>query len=218
MKNVIIVLTLMSFTARAQLSIETVQDSTVRKYHIGASTYFDEFKGHAGYGAVAILTTDGGGAAFGDGDEGTMLIKLDKTGKRQWKKNVKPKGNEAESQCVTQDKNGNFYVFQLIYDETKYRGGCERVVCMNKLGTVMWDKFIGSCMLVNNPTVSYIRSLPDGRIYMRGHVVTEAPPKGKDPAYHFWEGWINSTGLLQQKSGEVIDWGNPDWKQKFKPE
>ncbi len=82
----------------------------------------------------------------------------------------------------------------------------------------MWDKFIGSCLLINNPVVSYIRSLADGRIYLRGHVVTKAPLEGKDPEYNFWEGWLNSAGVLTQKSGEVIDWKNPEWMKRFKPE
>ena len=156
------------------------------------------WKTNKGESAPLILTADGGAAAFGDGDEGTMLVKLAKNGKVAWKKIVKPKGDEVESQSVAQDKTGNYYVFQLVYDNTKYQGGCERVVLINKTGTAMWDKFIGSCLQVNNPTVSYIRSLADGRIYLRGHVVTKAPPEGKDPEYHFWESWLNSAGVLTQ--------------------
>lgn len=220
MKNITCLLLFIGSAVSAQITMEVLQDSTVRKYHLGASTYFDAFMGKAGYGAGAILTVDGGGAAFGDGDEGTMLVKLDKTGKEQWKRIVKPKGEEIESQSVVQDKNGNYYIFQLVYDEArfKYRGGCERVVFFNKSGTMGWDKFIGTCSQVNNPTVSYIKFLPDGRIYLRGHIVTKAPLAGKDPDTRFWEGWMNSAGALTQKSGEVIDWGKPEWQKKFKPE
>jgi hypothetical protein len=218
MKNLFGMLVFISATVNGQLSIDVARDSSVRKYHMGSYSYHEDFIGHAGYGAPLILTSDGGSAAFGDGDEGTMLVKLDKTGKQQWKKIIKPMGDELESQSVAQDKNGNFYVFQLVYDNTKYRGGCERVVCLNKAGTVLWGKFIGSCLLVNNPVVSYIRSLPDGRIYLRGHIVKKTPPEGKDPEYHFWEGWLNSAGVLTQKSAEVIDWKNSEWQKRFKPE
>jgi hypothetical protein len=106
----------------------------------------------------------------------------------------------------------------LTYDETKYRGGCERVIFLNKAGTIVWDKFIGTCNLLNNPTVSYIRQLNDGRIIMRGHVVTQKPAKGKDPQYRFWEGWLDKTGKLTQQAGDVIDWKKPEWKKKFEPD
>ena len=218
MRHLIVILLFISPMASAQITIDIVQDSAVSKYHIGSYSYHDEFIGHPGYGAPQILTADGGGAAFGDGDEGTMLVKLDKTGKQQWKQIIKPIGDDLESQSVVEGKNGNFYVFQLVYDNTKYRGGCERVLCLNKSGIVVWDKYIGSFSLINNPIISYIKSLPDGRIYLRGHVVIKAPPAGKDPEYHFWEGWLNSEGALTQKAGEVIDWENPEWQKRFKPE
>ncbi len=204
----------------AQLTMTVANDSAVRKYHIGSYSYHEQFKGHQGYGAPLILTSDGGGAAFGDGDLGAMLVKLDKTGKEKWKTIIKAQGNEMESQSAVQDKSGNFLVFILIYDEAKfkYRGGCERVVFLNKAGTIVWDKFIGACTLVNNPTVAYIRALNDGRIYLRGQVVTNNPPKGEDPKYHFWEGWLNDKGVLTQQTGDIINWSNQDWQKKFKPE
>jgi hypothetical protein len=213
-----IALFLISSQAMAQVTIETAQDSLVRKYHIGASTYLDQFVGHRGYGAVVILTGDGGAAAFGDGDEGLMLYKLDKAGKLQWKKKISRKGKELEPQCVVQDGKGNFYAFTLVYGLSAYTGGCERVTFVSKTGVVGWDKQIGSCQLVNNPTVSYTRTLEDGRVAIRGHVVTQKPATGKDPEYHFWEGWIGSSGVLTQKVGDVIDWKNEDWKKKFAPE
>jgi hypothetical protein len=188
------------------------------KYHLGQYSYHEQFKGHKGYGAPLILTADGGAAAFGDGDEGIMLVKLNKTGKEEWKRIITRKGTETESQSVVQDKTGNYYVFMLTYDETKYRGGCERVIFLNKAGTIVWDKFIGTCNLLNNPTVSYIRQLNDGRIIMRGHVVTQKPAKGKDPQYRFWEGWLDKTGKLTQQAGDVIDWKKPEWKKKFEPD
>jgi hypothetical protein len=218
MKYLFVILLFVSSIGYGQLTMEAAYDSAVRKYHIGSYSYHEQFKGHTGYGAPLILTSDGGGAAFGDGDEGTMLVKLDKTGKVQWKRIIKPKGDESESQSVVQDKNGNYYVFILVYDNTKYRGGCERVVFLTKTGTIVWDKFIGSCNLINNPTVAYIRALSDGRIALRGQTVTEKPVEGKDPQYHFWDGWLNTKGVLTQKTGEVIDWSNKDWEKRFKPE
>ncbi len=218
MKHLWIVLIFISSAGYCQLTVKMAQDSAVRKYHIGTYSYHEKFIGHNGYGAPLILTSDGGGAVFGDGDDGIMLVKLDKTGKLQWKRTLPRKGDEIESQSVVQDKLGNYYVFMLIYDNSKYRGGCERVIFLNKSGNIVWDKFIGSCELLNNPTVSYIRALSDGRIAMRGHVVTEKPQEGKDPVYHYWEGWLVSKGTLTQKSGAVIDWSNKEWEKKFNPD
>ncbi len=218
MKYLWIAFLLASNLANGQLTIAMASDSMVRKYHIGTYSYHEQFIGHKGYGAPLILTSDGGGAAFGDGDEGIMLVKVDANGTEQWKSILPPKGDEGESQSVVQDKLGNYYVFSLVYDETKYRGGCERAVFLNKTGKVVWDKFIGSCQLVNNPTVSYIKALDDGRIALRGHVVKVKPAEGKDPVYHFWEGWLDKTGKLTQKSGDVIDWKDPKWQDLFKPE
>jgi hypothetical protein len=218
MSRIAFLLFLTSSTVFGQLTIEAASDSLVRKYHIGASTYLKQFVGHPGYGAIVILTSDGGAAAFGDGDDGLMLYKLNQTGKLQWTRQISRKGTEMEPQCVAQDSNGNFYTFALVYGLSGYRGGCERIVFVNKAGAIGWDKQIGSCQLVNNPTVSYTRTLQDGRIAIRGHVVTQKPEEGKDPAYHYWEGWIGSNGTLTQKVGDVIDWANEDWKKMFAPE
>src|SRR5438132_13758938 len=76
MSRIAIILFLVSPTVFGQLTIDAAKDSLVTKYHIGASTYLDQFVGHPGYGAIVILTNDGGAAAFGDGDEGLMLIWL----------------------------------------------------------------------------------------------------------------------------------------------
>src|SRR5258708_5489976 len=218
MKYLVVILLLVTSMGYGPLTIDIAQDSAVKKYHISSYSYHEQFKGHKGYGAPLILTADGGGAAFGDGDEGAMLVKLDKSGKVQWKRIIQPKGDEMESQSVVQDANGNHYVFILVYDNAKYRGGCERVIFLNKTGTIVWDKFIGSFSLLNNPTVAYMRTLSDGRIALRGQVVTQSPPKGEDPKYLFWEVWINNKGILTQKTGAVIDWKNQDWQKFFKPE
>jgi hypothetical protein len=213
-----IILLFIQSVGYGQVTMEVARDS-IQKYHLGQYSYLEEFIGHHGYGAPIILTADGGAAAFGDGDDGSTLIKLDNSGREQWKAVLPPKGSEMESQSVVQDKSGNYYVFILVYDNAKYRGGCERAALVNSKGTLVWDKFIGSCNLVNSPTVSYIRSLQDGRIALRGHVVKQTPPKGKDPTYLFWEGWLTSKGVLTQKSGAVIDWKKTEeWKSRLKPE
>jgi hypothetical protein len=214
-----IILLFASSAACAQVTMDIANANAVIKYHISSYSYHEQFIGHQGYGAPLIFTADGGAAAFGDGDEGCMLVKLDKDGKEQLKKIFSRKGNEMESQSVVQDKNGDYYVFILVYDNSKYRGGCERVIYITKTGTIGWDKFIGSCYMVNNPTVSYIRALADGRIAMRGHIVTEKPLEGKDPTYYFWEGWLDKTGKLTQKNGVVIDWEKKEeWQSRLKPD
>ena len=219
MRYLTFVALIFSSAAYGQLTVDSVRQKAVIKYHIGTYSYHEQFIGHNSYGAPLILSADGGGAAFGNGDEGIMLVKLGKDGKEQLKRIITPKGNETEAQSVVQDKNGNYYLFMLTYDETKYRGGCQRVVCLNKSGAVMWDKFIGSCYLVNNPTVSYIRALSDGRIALRGHVVTQKPPEGKDPIYYYWEGWLDKAGKLTQRTGAAIDWKKQEeWQSRLKPE
>src|SRR5258705_9249804 len=110
MKYLISIVLFTYSTARAQLTLEIAKDSTTLKFHISSYSYHKQFIGHRGYGAPIILTADGGAATFGDGDEGAMLVKLNKSGKRQWKKSISPKGNEMESQSVVEDKNGNYYV------------------------------------------------------------------------------------------------------------
>jgi hypothetical protein len=211
-------LVLGSSTVSGQISIERAQEVS-RQFHLSSYSYHEQFIGHVGYGAPVILTSDGGAAAFGDGDEGPMLIKFDTAGRVQWKKTFSPKGTEMELQSVVQDKNGDFFVFALVYGISTYRGGCERAAFINRKGTVVWDKFIGTCNLLNSPTVSYIRALPDGRISLRGHVVKQSPPKGQDPTYLFWEGWLNTKGVMTQKAGAVIDWKKTEeWQSRLKPE
>jgi len=216
--NSLVAVMLFSSIAFGQLTIESAREKSVRKYHIGASTYFDGFVGHPGYGAIVFLTRDGGAAAFGDGDEGTMLLKLDKTGTEKFKRKVAGKGDEMEPQAVAEDGVGNLYVFMLVYDHKKYRGGSERVVCFNKSGTLLWDKYLGVFSAINNPVVSWIRSDTGSSVSLRGHIATEKPPEGKDPVYHFWEATLSSKGVITRKIGEVIDWSKPEWQERFKPE
>jgi hypothetical protein len=214
-KNSIFIFLLLSTTTYGQLTMAVARD-TISQYRLGYSTYFEPFLEKPGYGAPWIMTADGGAAAFGDG----QLYKFDKTGKKAWMRRVKPGTNEGEteSQSVAQDKKGNLYVFLLSYPVKGYRGGSERVVCFDKTGKQLWDKPLGAYTLMNNPTVSYIKTADDGRIYMRGHVVKEEPVEGKDPVYRYWEGWLDITGKLTQKAGDQIDWGKDEWQKKFKPE
>ncbi|MCE3227435.1 MAG: hypothetical protein K0S32_1986 [Bacteroidetes bacterium] len=213
MKKLLVTFISLASLGYGQLSMDTAK-KIVAEYRLGYSTYFEPFVGKQGYGAPLILTRDGGASAFGD----NVVYKFDKTGKQTWKKSIKPAFEEMESQGVAEDIKGNLYAFMLSYNPKGYRGGCERVVCYDKKGTLLWDKLLGGYTLLNRPTISYIKPLDDGRVYMRGHIVTEQPPKGEDPKYHFWEGWIDNKGKLTQKAGEVIDWKNSDWQKKFKPE
>lgn len=217
MKPLLCFLLLVNVSAFGQLTFTQAQDS-LRKYHLGVSTYFADFLGHASYGAGVNLTKDGGAVGFGDGDNGLELIRLTKTGKVLWRKGMKKQFEEVEAQCIAQDSLGNFYVFMLNYNPNWYRGGSERVVCFNSKGLQLWDKMLGNYTLLNNPVVSYVRTVDSGRIEMRGHVVTEKPLPGKDPSYHYWQGWYNSKGILKTKAGDIIDWSNPQWMKKFKPE
>lgn len=220
MRHVISLLLIFPTMGYGQLTIETARQAA-QPFRISSYSYHEQFIGHQGYGAPLILTADGGAAAFGDGDEGPVLMKFTKDGKVQWKRFIPSKGSEMELQSVVQSKFGGFYVFVLVYDEAKfkYRGGCERVMLINKEGVVIWDKFIGSCGLLNTPTVSYIRALDDGSISLRGHVVRQKPPEGKDPTYLFWECVLNNKGTLKEKDGPVIDWNNTEeWQSRLKPE
>jgi hypothetical protein len=196
-----------------QLTTESAE-KIISSYRLGYSTYFEPFLKHNGYGAPWILTADGGAAAFGN----NMLYKFNKTGKEQWARAIKPQFDEMETQSVVQDAKGNLYAFMLSYDSKRSRGGSERVVCYDKNGKLLWDKTLGTYSLIDNPVVSYIKPLNDGRIYLRGHVVKEKPAENKDPVYRYWEGWIDSTGKLMEKINEVIDWSKEEWQKKFKPE
>ncbi|HLP13189.1 MAG TPA: hypothetical protein VK177_14730, partial [Flavobacteriales bacterium] len=126
---------------------------------------------------------------------------------------IAKKYDEQEAQSVVQDKAGNYFVYILEYNQKVYRGGSERVLCYDKTGKLLWDKLIGQFSEVNNPIVSYLKRTDDGRIYMRGHIKLKTGAKAM-----FWEGWINSKGIMTQKNGEEIDWKKDDWKKRFSPE
>lgn len=207
------ILFLFGFTSVfGQLTMDSLVKITQPLY-LGYSTYFSEFAGKAGYGGPYILTRDGGGAAFGD----HVLYKFDKKGKQTWKRDIKDRYQEMETQVCSEDSKGNLYCFMLEYNRKLYRGGNERLVCYDKTGKLLWDKTIGKASALNNPIVSYVKPTDDGKIYMRGHVGYELKTNG-DPKYLFWEGWIDATGKLTQKSGEEIDWKKEEWQKKFKPE
>jgi len=220
MKYLFVILSLVSSLAYGQLSTDEAR-KVFYSYKLGSYDYHEQFIGHTGYGAPVISTSDGGAAFFGGTGDSTgsfgLIVKLDKEGREEWKQTIRPLFDEIETQSVVQDKSGNFYVFMLSYDRTKYRGGCERIVCLGRNGIILWDNIIGECAQLNNPIIAYIRSLEDGRISLRGHIAIKKPAKGEDPKYYFWEGWIDDKGKLTQKTGDVIDWANQDWEKLFKP-
>lgn len=211
MKKLLVVCTLLSTCACAQLNMDSLK-KIVKPLYLGYSTYFSDFAGKEGYGGPYFPTKDGGGAAFGD----NVLYKFDKTGKQVWKRAIKDRYQEMETQVAAQDAKGNLYCFMLEYNRKVYHGGNERLVCYDKTGKLLWDKTIGKAAAFNNPIVSYVK--PEGdKIYMRGHVAFEKKANG-DPKYLYWEGWIDALGKLTQKTGEELDWSKPDTMKKFKPE
>jgi hypothetical protein len=213
MRYLLSLLCLASSMAYGQLSIDSAREA-FQKYRLGYLGEFDAFFGKSSYGAPVILTSDGGAAAFGN----DQLYKISKTAKEQWMREAKMQFDAQECQAVVQDTKGNLYAFMLSYDRKRYRGGAERVVCYDKTGKLLWDKTLGAYTLKNNPTVAYIRSLSDGRIYLRGHVVKEEPLEDQNPVYRYWEGWLDNTGKLTQKAGDVIDWRKDEWQKRFLPD
>ena len=91
------------------------------------------------------------------------------------------------------------------------------MICFNKTGTQLWDKYLGVFASVNNPTVSWIQTGENG-LLMRGQIAPAKPEEGKDPVSKFWDASINSRGVVTAKIGDVIDWAKPEWQAKFKPE
>ena len=221
MKYLFVIFSLVSSMAYGQLSIDDARKAFY-SYKLGSYDYHEQFIGYSGYGAPFITTSDGGAAFFGGTEDSTgeigLVVKLDKDAREEWKKAIRPQFDKIETQSIVQDNSGDFYVFMISYDDKKYRGGCERIVYLNKTGEIAWDITIGNCGLINNPTINYIRSDKDGRIALRGHMATQIPKQGEDPKYYYWEGWIDNKGKLIQKTGDVIDWENQDWEKLFKPE
>jgi hypothetical protein len=221
MKYISFVLLMISSLSFGQLTLGDAR-TEARKYKLGSYSYHEDFIGHAGYGAPLILTSDGGAAFLGDTGDSTgsygQMVKLNKAGVEEWKQMIRPQFDEMESQSVAEDKKGNYYLFMLSYDSKRYRGGSERIVFLDKSGKILWDKTIGEYTLTKNPVISYIRTLDDGRIYLRGHVVTDEPAKGKDPEYRFWEGWIDNQGNITRKTGDIINWSDKKWETQFKPD
>lgn len=212
MNKLIVVLVMISSGSFAQLTMDSLKKITQPLY-LGYSSYFSDFAGKPGYGGPYFPTKDGGGAAFGD----NVLYKFDKKGKQIWKRAIKDRYQEMETQVAAEDSKGNIYCFMLEYNRKLYRGGNERIVCYDKTGKLLWDKTIGKAAALNNPIVSYVKTTQDGKIYMRGHVGYEMKENG-DPKYLYWEGWLDATGKLTQKATEEIDWKKDEWQKKFKPE
>jgi len=204
----------------ATLQVLTLSNvkTIAREHNYRSYSYHEEFEGHEGYAAPVILIADGGAVFFGDTEESVNVVKLNKNGEVEWKAPIITKFDEMETQSVIQDQNGNYFAFVISYNYGKYRGGSERVIHLNEEGKILWDKTLGDYTLMNNPHCSYIHLLEDGRLALRGHIVTEPQEKGDDPEYHFWEGWLNNKGDITQEIGDVIDWSDPGWKNFFKVE
>ena len=221
LKIAFVFILLLASLAWGRLTIDDARKAASRLY-LGSYSYHEQFLGHAGYGAPVILTADGGAAAFGGGEDNgkacCMLVRMDTNANVLWTNVIFPEFDEMESQSVVQDAEGNFFVFMLSYDSKRYRGGSERVLYIGKDGKVIWDITLGKYTLMDNPAISYIRLEKDGLIALRGHTVKEKPIKGKDPVYRYWEGWLDSKGVLKEKAGKIIDWADQSWKKLFEPE
>lgn len=221
MKSFFTVFFLTTFISFGQMTYEKASELS-RKYEVYAYSYFEGFAGKPGYAAAVILTHDGGCAFLGEWYEGEnhgpLLIKLDSAGNEQWQTKLKGSYDESESQGIVQDSNGNFYVFALVYSNSGYRGGCERVMCVSAKGTLIWDNLIGKFTLVNRPTFSYIHADENGKIELRGHIVKETPAEGKDPDSYYWSAWLNADGSMEQTTGQLINWETDKWQDWYKAE
>ena len=75
-----LILSVLSTECFSKITLEMMGNSAVRKYHIACYSYHQQLIGHKDYGAPMINTLGSGGVVFGDGDDGSMLVKLDKNG------------------------------------------------------------------------------------------------------------------------------------------
>jgi len=211
-----IILFFIPITTFAQLTLWEAKTAAL-EHNVSSYTYHVKFEGHNGYAAPIILTIDGGTAFFGifEKDETVNVTKLDKNGDLEWQAPVITKFNEMETQSVVQDQKGNYYAFALSYNYSKYRGATERVIYLDQDGSILWDKLLGDYVLIDNPQCSYIHLNEDGRLELRGQIVTEPAKEGSDPEYHFWTSWLNSKGELTEEIGDVIDWSDPSWETYY---
>jgi hypothetical protein len=198
----------------AQLNLPEAKKAA-QNHGFHSYSYHTQFEGHKGYGAPIVITSDSGAVFFGGG---VNIVKLDKNGQLQWKRFIQPAFDELETQSVIQDQEGNYYAFTLSYNYNQHRGGTERVIHLDKNGNILWDKTLGEYAKMNNPHCSYIHLLDDGRLELRGHIVTERQEKGKDPEYHFWTGWLDNKGGVTQKIGDIINWSDAAWKKFLEAE
>ena len=188
-------------------------------YEVGQYSYHTKFIGYNGYAAPIIQTRDVGVLIFGDSggesDKKAFLFKVDKQGKQEWMRAFEPRHSAMEAQSVLEDANGQIFVFILSYNYAIYRGGTERIVCLDRNGNTKWNKLAGKYAKEENPHFSYIELLDDVRIYMQGHFV---PGKGgsEKNSYHYMECWIEKDGELSLKIGPLIEDWKP-WLEKFKP-
>ena len=214
MKLITILFLLSTTIGFSQISIKDAK-TMAKNYNMISYSYHQPFEGHKGYAAPIIITNNNGILFFGNTKENGIpsLMHLNSTGELVWTTPILKKHDEMEIQSVVQDLDGNFYAFLLSYKYSAYRGGSERVIKLDSTGKIKWDIILGEYGLVNSPHCSYIKLHEDGRISLRGHVVTDKAVEGKDPEYKSWQGWLNTKGELIQKIGTVIDWSNSDWKK-----
>ena len=204
-------------TATIGFSQISIKDAKImaKNYNMISYNYHQPFEGHKNYAAPIIVTNNNGVLFFGNTKENgsPVLMHLNSIGEIEWSTPINKKFDEMEVQSVVQDLDGYFYAFVLSYNYKVYRGASERVIKLDSTGNVKWDIILGDYGLINSPHCSYIKLHDDGRLSLRGHIVTDKAEEGKDPKYNSWQGWLNAKGELIQKIGGVIDWSNAEWKK-----
>jgi len=209
----------MSFPTYGQLNLLEAK-KVAEEFKYVSYRYLEEFEGHEGYAAPIIISTDGGALFFTRPNDGNQydLVKINKEGKKEWSIELKAKFDDMESQGIVENSKGNYYAFLLSYNQSRYRGGAERVIYLSRNGEIIWEQLLGDYTLENNPTCSWIRIHSDDQLEMRGHIVTDPELKDRNPEYRFWKGWLNPLGERSDEIGTVIDWSDPVTQTFFEVE
>ena len=218
MKYCIFILVLITTQAFGQISLDDAK-KLAAEHQFTTYRYHQKFEGHAEYSAPIVISDET--IVFFSKDKQTKeyaLKKIKSDGELIWKFPVKQNYDELESQSLLITEEGMIFAFLLSYNYDVYRGGTERVILLDSEGSVVWDKLIGEFGLVNSPTFSWIRINEDGKVEMRGHIVTEFVEEDERPVYHYWRGWLDSEGNLNQEIGDALDWSDPATKALFEVE